>query len=672
MATMQTLKLLRTPSDHSHPRLRSWQAHGTFIQGIVVSPDGKHLYTSSEDGGLSCWDFATGDKVRDFKGHRGAVNHLALTPGGERMVSASDDRTLRIWDVKTGKSLRILKGHTGYVSKVGIAQQGERLIAVSSSKDTTLRVWDLDTFKCIHELTGHTEWASSLTVSADGARAVSGSPAREMKVWDLVGGTEVASLMESGSTGVHWMGKGRNAMFIRSGEAEGPGHTGDPEAMAFLAGERLVSVEQEILVWDLKGKTCQPVSPKSHHAYQALARFSDSQRVAVVAYSLEIWDLNTGTRLAMQPVSGGIKSVALTPDEEHLITASKEGEVVVWDVAALLEIGEPEGHFGYVKSLRLVGDRALTSGADGRIIHWDLQTGRATRTDTLEAPYVTIWKPLSDGKRYLTVDEAIMATNHLRLWHIDQEAPLLTVEIPSEPGVVTVSPDEKTAFCFDDKGAYSVELTSGAVTRWTGKAQHASAAIWTADGQWVLTTNHYRSPAAVPLWNAKRGARGKTFSIDKSSHGHAQFIAFSTDEQTIIAGWSTGHIHTWARKSRKLLHSWHTGHHHNSGMFINSTGELITQSSREPMKRWDLSGTLLGEIPMPWHSANQPTFSPDHSLMVAVCEEAGWVIGLADGAVCATFTVPEGVNVRNTVVSNDGKTVVLGLKRGSVLVYRLG
>lgn len=174
----------------------------------------------------------------------GPVNDLALTPDGARLVTAGDDRTLRVWDVQTGETLRVLRGHTSYVSRVRVALQGTRPIAVSSSKDTTVRVWDLDTFQCIHQLQDHLEWVSSLGVSRDGTRAISGSALKELFVWDLAEGRVLKPLVEAGTSKVIRLG--RDGVYLRTGEAVGPGHDNNPKAMAFVGDDKLVSVEKEI------------------------------------------------------------------------------------------------------------------------------------------------------------------------------------------------------------------------------------------------------------------------------------------------------------------------------------------------------------------------------------------------------------------------------------------
>jgi WD40 repeat protein len=62
---------------------------------------------------LKVWDLDTGRELRTLQGHSGGVNGVAISPDGRHAVSASYDNTLKVWDLETGRELRTLEGHSG-------------------------------------------------------------------------------------------------------------------------------------------------------------------------------------------------------------------------------------------------------------------------------------------------------------------------------------------------------------------------------------------------------------------------------------------------------------------------------------------------------------------------------------------------------------------------------
>jgi len=88
------------------PRVKRWlesdyitfSAHIGSVTGLVFSPEGNRLASSSEDGTIKIWDAKSGQEILTLRGHTGGVNSVAFSPDGQRLISGGTDGTVRIWD----------------------------------------------------------------------------------------------------------------------------------------------------------------------------------------------------------------------------------------------------------------------------------------------------------------------------------------------------------------------------------------------------------------------------------------------------------------------------------------------------------------------------------------------------------------------------------------------
>lgn len=55
------------------------------------------------------WDIKTGQCLRTLQGHTKGVLSVALSPDGRFIASSSEDGTIKIWDVGTGEYLNTLR-----------------------------------------------------------------------------------------------------------------------------------------------------------------------------------------------------------------------------------------------------------------------------------------------------------------------------------------------------------------------------------------------------------------------------------------------------------------------------------------------------------------------------------------------------------------------------------
>ncbi|MBE9179672.1 serine/threonine protein kinase [Oculatella sp. LEGE 06141] len=285
--------------------------HTSYINALVITPDGGSVISASADKTIKIWNLETGQVVRTLTGHTSFVNALAISPDGQTLVSGGADRTIMIWNLETGEPLHTLNGDFGFINALSISFNGKLL--ASGGDDGVVRIWDIATGAERNVLTGHSGAINpnALVFSPDGQTVISGSADTTIHIWDLARG----QLRRTIAT---------NSGFVNT-----------------IA-----------------------LSPDGQTLYSG-----------GVDRTIKVWDVTTGQELGkFVGHSGFINDLALSPDGQQLISSSADQTIKIWDTATATLRYTLTGYGTHINYFVVSpGWQTLLSGSGDRVIRvWDL------------------------------------------------------------------------------------------------------------------------------------------------------------------------------------------------------------------------------------------------------------------------------------------------------------
>jgi WD40 repeat protein len=242
-----------------------------------------------------------------------------------------------------------LEGHQGAVLDLEFSRNGRRL--VSASADGTARIWNVAERRASQVLSGHTNYVTVAAFSHYGQSVVTGSRDGTARIWDASSGRTAAILL---------------------------GHGGPVTSVAFAPdGSRVLtgSVDGTGRVWD-PGTRADLVPGGRAPSGAALTARSPDGTVTATADGNVVRLAGPGGERVLRRHADRVNSVAFSPDGTRLVTAGRDHDVIVWDVASGEPTVLPPVHFGSVADARFSPDgRWLVTAGPITAGLWDAAAG---------------------------------------------------------------------------------------------------------------------------------------------------------------------------------------------------------------------------------------------------------------------------------------------------------
>jgi RNA polymerase sigma factor (sigma-70 family) len=576
--------------------------HGFLVSAVAYSRDGKVLASAGNGRGLCLWDASTGRFLHHCNTQRmPAVYSLALSPDG-RTVADAEGAIVKLWSVATGKELRACSGHTNGVMALAFSPRGD--VLASGGHDNTVRLWDAGSGRQLHVLKGHNNGVRALAFRDDDKVLASVSSDGTIRLWDPRAGKELH------------VGKGHKEVV----------------ALAFEpAGKRFVSSGSggSVPLWDSDtGKPIRILASEEPGAY-ALAFAPDGRTVAVGRNGMiRLHDVATGKELRRwQAHVARINALAWSPDGKTLASgAIWDSSVRRWDPKTGKERTAGHGHVAPVDQLRFRKDGRLFSiGRDGRMLEWDLATGKA-RSLAPDWPIRSLLRVLaisSDGNTLAWASGATTKPDiHLYEAATGKELHTLSGHKGAVMALAFRSDGQRLVSLAEDRTLRAWQVDTGAEL-WQAPAGDARAGrvsftqplAFSPDGKLVACA----MDSTLQVLDAATGKE-----VRKYSYGQAVFaLAWSPDSATVamVGGYSAPTVGLYDVRSGALEHSWQSPQAGVYGVAFSADGRLLATGGDERDSSvcvWELATGGKVAAFAGHHSAVLPVaFSPDNRVLAS-------------------------------------------------------
>ena len=165
--------------------IKSFTGHGSVIDAVAFTPDGKGFATVGRDGMAFLWDASKTQPIRSMRGHGDGfrfVYDVVFTADGKSLATSGDGGLVQLWNSKTSKIVRTFRSTGSDVRSVALSPDGSLLAGVAVDGAATL--WEVSTGRRVTVLRGHGSLVLSTGFSPDGKRLATGGQ-RSTKIWDL-------------------------------------------------------------------------------------------------------------------------------------------------------------------------------------------------------------------------------------------------------------------------------------------------------------------------------------------------------------------------------------------------------------------------------------------------------------------------------------------------------
>ena len=467
-------------------------------------------------------------------------------------------------------SLKTLDGKNGHVFDVKFSPDGRRLISCVGQENHSLRIWDVGSGELLRSLDDFEDDVSSTCFSADGSLLLTAEDTRQVRIWDIKTWTAIGRI-----TGFQWS---PGYIFLASdnrtllaSEVEWKSREArtvvrkidDVEQVRIVDGRRLLDVyEPRGLV--LTATDGGEVSIRSFPDLEVISvlpakfeggccgHFSASgDSIVCGSYSgkVAIWrwsDWSGGMLPVRSSDPAAVRGVALSRDEQFLLTASFDGIVEVWDLASrtLQRLFSVQNGESWSIDVAPDGKTFAVGGVRGVTQIRDMQEAIAPRRRLVTSPtpfHAVAVDSNAEKIAVVNTEQTLITVYAASDGHVEQT-------IPASDGLtycgVAFSPASESLWVTESSGdVASMDIrTSSIVRRFPAYGRPLLSPVVSADGQYLAIRTEEAKSSVTNDWDIVAGvwdvnSEEELFRLPNSFDGTetrpVEILAFS-DDSTLL------------------------------------------------------------------------------------------------------------------------------------------
>jgi len=400
---------------------------------LAFSRDSSVL-TGAVSGAIYRWDAAGGRQLTPAAAQDSAVEQILVSADGRQVFTTDQDGDLHVWDAAGGKSPRRI---VGGIEKGVVASPDGRFLAWTVADDTVritlpaqtrgnqtgsrVRLYDIASHRVIDRFPAFASDAIVAGFLPDGNTLLTlGGGVATVRLWDITSGKERRSFPVSPTLDAKLFESAKWAYLRWTTRRAALSNDGKTLAIGLDWGLSTENRSAPVRLWDVptgnaRHELNEPIhvlevadedepgsDELSQGAFNRRSKSADGRAFSPDGRLLidwaenplgrsridhvYVWDATTGRAVATLAASprSGATNAAFAPDGRTLATASADGIVRLWETATWKVRTEFRGHRDRVTALAFGPDgRLFTGGLDTIVLGWDVRPPREPAKGTL-------------------------------------------------------------------------------------------------------------------------------------------------------------------------------------------------------------------------------------------------------------------------------------------------
>lgn len=526
---------------------------------------------------------------------------------------------------------------TEEINDVGFSPDGTKIISaianvVFGGDNNLITLWDANTLTELRSLRGHTRAVHTACFSPDGTRILSASKDETIKLWDAHTGAELHS---------------SNVRGLRTTAIFSP----DGEKVVWTS--RISFYLYDACPGEELKERCQ-FRTRYYGEAEAVVFSPDGARIVSANRdgTLMIWDASTGEVLdTLEGHSGQVKACAFSPDGGRIVSASKDNTLKIWDASSGHELHTLDGHKHFVQACAFSPDgTSIVSGSSDHMIKlWDARTGEELGNMEGHTDGVIAVAFSPDGTRIVSASK----DNTLKLWDAYTDLEMRTKrKFYGYGGIAAFSP----------YGERIVSAGDTIIRMWdsnTGKElwnledprRRIQDTAFSPDGKYIVSASGENT---LKLLDKETG--WEMYNLQ----GHIDVITatvFSPDSTRILSASQDETLRLWDVLTGKELciFEFKTSWGNKVAAFSPDGARIV--SAGFTLNMWDSNtGEMLCYLDKNWGHYESAAFSPDGTLILSTTDFRLVLWDIGTGEKLFSLAFPN--SIRSAVFSPDGSRIV--------------